>query len=178
MLFAGMPAHSYIDMMIYFILIPGSILALLTQLVMGGPRVYALLRLTLALLMLWGWIRIGPVPGALWILLMAGLQFGLDIDYRRRKKGTDTGATGAARYLSFLPHDDRRPLVLVMPPLKKPLYWLSARMHKPTPQTGGQPAGVALKAMLDQVFGQSRGFKLDTRHLQQQDGPQMEIRCD
>lgn len=164
--------------MLLLLVIPGSLLSLLTFLVMGGPRVYALLRILLSLLMLWGWIRIHPAAGACWFLLVLSLQLGLDMDYRRRRQGTEQGATGAARYLSFLPHDGRQPLVLVMPPLKRPLYWLSNRMKQPVPQAGGQQAGAALRMMLDQVYGAGRGFRLDTRHLQQPGGPQLEIRCD
>jgi hypothetical protein len=175
----AMAVHSYIVPMLIFFAIIGSLVAVYSQFVLGGPRMYSLLKTLLALLMLWAWIRIHPVAGSLWFLSLLALQFWLDVDYRRRKKATDGGARGGpARYLSFVSQDGRRPLALFIPALKKPLYWVAARMKSPLPQTGGRPAGEAVKMMLDQLLGQTRGFRLDTRHMGQTGAPPMEIRCD
>jgi hypothetical protein len=171
-------------MWILILLVPFSLLALLSCVVLGGPRRYSVASLGLALLLLWAWLGLNWWAGAAWFVLFGGIRLGLAWDYPRRLHGTVQGATGRARYLSFLPREDgRRPLAVWLPPLKTPLYWVVRRLQSRLPgpvATGmnGMPAGTMLLPMLNQIFGQSRGFRLDTRHLPSQKGPAMEIRCD
>jgi hypothetical protein len=161
------------------LLVPLSLLGLASCVILGGPRRYGLFSAALALLLLWGWLRLGFWPALAWFLVYGGLRLGLATDYPRRRAATDRGATGRARYLSFLPREDgRRGLVLWLPPLKSPLFWLIGRAKRPLAGTGGMAAGQALLPMLNQIYGESRGFRLDTRHLPGQAGPAMEIRCD
>jgi|GEM_PF-2477611 len=166
-------------------LLPFSVLLLLSCLVLGGPRRYILVSSGLALLLLWGWTTLSVWAGALWLLVYGGLRMGLSVDHARRVLATDKGATGKARYLSFLPQGEkRRPLVIWLPPLKVPLYWVARRVKGPLPGAPPMPgmgkvsASQVLMPVLNQIFGESRGFRIDTRHLRGQTGPAMEIRCD
>lgn len=166
-------------------LIPCSALVLLTCIFMGGPRRYSLVAFGFGLLIMWGWTALTPWAGAAWLLCFGGLRFGLSVDYERRRVQTDKGSKGRARYLSFLPQGEkRRPLVIWLPPLKAPLYWVAGRVKGPMPGMPVMPgmgkvnAAQVLKPVLDQIFGESRGFRIDTRHLRGQAGPAMEIRCD
>lgn len=166
-------------------LVPLSAFALLTCIVMGGPRRYGIVATVLALLLLWGWARLGMWGGLGWLLLYGGLRTGLQVDYARRRQGTERGVRGHSRYISFLSQGDKRqPLVIWLAPLKVPLYWVARRVKGPLPGMPPMPgmgkvsAGQVLMPMLNQVFGESRGFRIDTRHLRSQQGPAMEIRCD
>jgi len=166
-------------MWILLLLVPFTLLGLLSCLVLGGPSRYSLLATALALLLLWGWVKMAWWAGALWLLVYGGLRLGLTLDYARRVKETDRGRAGRARYLSFLPRDGRRRgLVVWLPPLKAPLFWVARRLAGRQAAGGGMPPGHMLLPMLDQIFGQSRGFRLDTRHLPGMAGPAVEIRCD
>lgn len=159
---------------------PLSLLSLLSALVMGGPRLYDWVSLGLALLVFWGWLGQGWGAAAAWLLAYAGLRIFLQADYTARRRGTDAGVGGRARYLSFLPTGGvgRRPLVVHLPLFRAPLFWLAGKMTQPLPQAGNRPAGEAVLPILRQVFGESRGFRLDTRHLPGAGGPAIEIRCD
>lgn len=159
---------------------PLSLLSLLAALVMGGPRIYDWISLGLALFVFWGWLGQGWAAAATWLVLHAGLRILLQADYLARRRGTDAGATGRARYLSFLPpgSEKRRPLVIHLPLFRTPIYWLARRMHQPLAQAGNRPASEVVLPVLDQIFGESRGFRLDTRHLPGAGGPALEIRCD
>lgn len=166
-------------------LIPLSALILFTCIVMGGPRRYGIVATVLALLLLWGWASLHPAAGFLWLACYGGLRTGLQLDYARRRSGTDQGLRGHARYLSFLSTKDKRqPLVIWLPPLKAPLYWIARRVKGPMPGMPSMPgmgkvgAAQVLTPLLNQIFGESRGFRIDTRHLRGQKGPAMEIRCD
>lgn len=166
-------------MWILLLLVPFSLLGLLSCIVLGGPRRYTLAAGLFGLLLMWGWLTLSWWLALLWLALYGGLRLALLSDYSRRRAQTERGLTGAARYLSFLPQDKgRQGLVLWLPPLKAPLYWAVKRMKRPLPAAGGGPAGQLLLPVLNQIFGQSRGFRIDTRHLPGQAGPAMEIRCD
>jgi hypothetical protein len=173
---------SYLRPMLAVLLfwLPLSALSLLSVLVMGGPRLYDWMSLALALLVFWGWLGQGWPAAAVWLLLAVGLRLALHLDYSARRRGTDAGAGGSARYLSFLPVDGatRRPLVLHLPLLRAPLFWLAARLRQPLPQAGNRPAAEVVLPVLRQLFGASRGFRLDTRHLPGAGSGAMEIRCD
>jgi hypothetical protein len=166
-------------MWILIVLLPFSLLGLVSCIVLGGPRRYTLLSGVFGLVLLWGWLTVSWWTALLWLVSYGGLRLLLITDYTRRRRQTETGVTGGARYLSFLPHDKtRQGLVLWLPPLKAPLYWAVTRMKRPLPAAGGGQAGQMLLPVLNQIFGQSRGFRIDTRHLPGQAGPAMEIRCD
>jgi len=171
-------------MWMLIVLVPFSLLGLASCVVLGGPRRYNLLAGVFGLVLLWGWLVLGWWLGLGWLLLYGGLRLGLIVDYSRRRKATEQGVSGAARYLSFLPHEKgRQGLVLWLPPLKVPLYWAVKRFKGPLPAmgvagTGRGSGGQMLLPVLNQIFGQSRGFRIDTRHLPGQTGPAMEIRCD
>lgn len=165
-------------------LVPFSLLGLFSCVVLGGPRRYALISAVFGLLLLWGWMELAWWAGAVWLLLFGGLKLGLLLDYQSRRRGTDRGATGAARYLSVLPHDvGKNGLVIWLPPLKRPLFWAAKKLKGPLPGAPALPgmpggAGSMVLPVLQQIFGNSRGFRIDTRHLPGQAAGAMEIRCD
>ncbi len=177
-------AHSYyIEHMIWILLllIPASMLVMLGTVIQGGPRSYDLLAMGSALLLFWAWINFNWWAGAAWFLLYAGCRLAVSLAWPRRVKATNAGATGTAQFISFVSLDKgKRPLVIFLPPLRGPLFWLAGKVNVPLPQAGNKPFNEVVLPVLRQFLGASRGFRLDTRHLRsiQPDAPAIEIRCD
>jgi hypothetical protein len=169
-------------MWILLFLVPFSLLGLFSCVVLGGPRRYSLISAALGLLLLWGWLELSWWAALIWLLLFGGLRLGLLLDYQSRRRGTDRGATGATRYLSVLSHEvGKRGLVIWLPPLKGPLFWAAKRVKGPLPGAPAMPGGMQgsmLLPVLQQIFGNSRGFRIDTRQLPGKAMGAMEIRCD
>jgi hypothetical protein len=162
------------------ILLLFSLLSLATLCVMGGPRIYDILTLSLSVILLWAYLQFNWWSGLLWFSLYGGGKAWLFFSYSKRVKGTNSGQSGAVHFLSFVSvgAEGKRPLVFFLPPLKGISYWLGRKATVKIPQAGNRPASELVIPFLNQIYGASRGFRLDTRQMPSAKGPALEIRCD